>query len=201
MKKRSILLVLLFVGFYTNAQNFSFGFKGGYNLAGIQGDNANGIKMRHGFHLGVMSEVELTSKFSIQPELIYSQQGAKDNAAFIYSDIIFADSKLEARYNYLNVPIMAKYYVVKGLSIELGPQVGFLLSAEQKDEGQIIEVKDRLKSIDFGVNFGIGYKFSNGLNFGLRYNAGLSNINDVSGFPDKNRYGVVQMSIGYFLRK
>ncbi|MCH2194346.1 MAG: PorT family protein [Kordia sp.] len=96
---------------------------------------------------------------------------------------------------------MAKYYVLKGLSIELGPQIGFLLSAEQENEVQNIDVKDRLKSIDFEVNFGIAYKFSNGLSFGLRYNAGLTNINDVTGFLDENRYGVVQLSIGYFLRK
>ncbi|WP_298512799.1 porin family protein [uncultured Kordia sp.] len=201
MKKVTILFLLLCVGITANAQNFSFGFKGGYNLAGIQGDNSNGFKMRHGIHLGAVAEFELASNFSIQPELMYSQQGANNNAIFIFSEFPLLEGELEARYNFINLPIMAKYYIVKGLSIELGPQIGFLLSAEQREEGQIIDVKDRIKSIDFGVNFGIAYKFSNGLNFGVRYNAGLSNINDVSGFTDKNRYGVAQLSIGYFLRK
>lgn len=201
MKKVTILFVLLCFGLTANAQNFSFGFKGGYNLAGIQGDDSNGFQMRHGFHLGVVSEFELTNTFSIQPEIMYSQQGANNNAVFVFNEFPLIEGELESDYNFINLPIMAKYYILKGFSIELGPQVGFLLSAAQKNESQIVDVKDRIKSIDFGVNFGLGYKLSNGLNFGVRYNAGLTNINDISGLPNKNRYGVLQFSIGYFLRK
>lgn len=200
MKKITVIF-LLFVTYFASAQEFSFGFRGGYNLAGIQGDNANSFQMRHGFHLGIAGELTLTKTLSIQPEISYSQQGADQNSVFIFEEFPLIEGQPEAYYNYLNVPIMAKYYVIKGLSIELGPQIGFLLSAEQKTEGQDIDVKDQLKSIDFGVNVGIGYKLSNGLNFGIRYNAGLTNINNASGVTDKNRYGVAQLSIGYFLRK
>lgn len=70
--KKGILAFVLLIGYFSNAQNFSFGFKGGYNLAGIQGDNANGFQMRHGFHLGAMGELALTNSFSIQPEIMYS---------------------------------------------------------------------------------------------------------------------------------
>jgi len=199
--RKIVFVLLVFVTCFASAQEFSLGFRGGYSLAGIQGDNTNGFNMRHGFHLGIMSEVTLTNTFSIQPEISYSQQGANQNSVFVFEEFPLLDGELEVRYNYINVPIMAKYYVVKGFSIELGPQLGFLLSAEQEDEGQDIDVKDRLKSFDFGVNVGVGYKLENGLNFGLRYNAGLTNINDISVFSDKNRHGVVQISIGYFLRK
>ncbi|RZJ55928.1 MAG: PorT family protein, partial [Flavobacterium sp.] len=34
--------------------------------------------------------------------------------------------------SYLNVPIMAKYYVIEKLSLEAGPQIGFLLSAKNQ---------------------------------------------------------------------
>ncbi len=95
--------------------------------------------------------------------------------------------------NYLSLPLMGKYYVTKGLSVEAGPQIGYLLSA--KDEGR--DVKDNFKTIDYGLTFGVGYKLENGLNFTARYNAGLSNINDVAGSKDKFRNGVAQLSIGY----
>ncbi|WP_420574302.1 porin family protein [Kordia sp.] len=202
MKKLNILFVLLCIGFTTaNAQKISFGFKGGLNLAGIYGDNSDGVKMHAGLHLGVMSEFSLTEKFSIQPELVYSQQGANQDVNFILlQDIAAPAVTLKARYNYLNLPVIAKYYVTNGLSIEAGPQVGFLLSAKQKGQGEDVDVKDGVKNIDFGLNVGLGYKLTNGLSFSARYNAGLSNINDVDGISDKNTNGVIQVSIGYFLR-
>ncbi|MGH1384785.1 porin family protein [Kordia sp.] len=201
MKKRSIFLVLLLVGFYTNAQNISFGFKGGLNLSSIYGDNSDGTKMRAGVHLGVMSEFKLTSKFSIQPELLYSQQGVNQDVFFtLIQDAIAPEITLKSRYNYLNLPILAKYYASENFSLEFGPQVGFLVSAKQEGDGQELDVKDGVKSIDFGVSVGFGYKLSSGLNFSARYNAGLSNINDVDGISDENTNGVIQVSIGYFLK-
>ena len=201
MKKRSILFVLLFVGFFSNAQNISFGFKGGLNLASVYGDNSDKTEMRIGVHLGVMSEFKLTNKFSIQPELVYSQQGVNQDVFFtLLQDTVAPEITLKARYNYLNLPIIAKYYVTEGFSIELGPQVGFLVSAKQEGGGQELDVKDGVKNIDFGVGIGFGYKFSSGLNFSARYTAGVSNINDVDGISDENTNGVIQVSVGYFLK-
>ena len=96
--------------------------------------------------------------------------------------------------NYLNVPLMAKYYVVKGLSIEAGPQIGYLLSAKNESTN----VKDSFKKVDFAANLGVGYKLKNGINFGARYNFGLLNINNVSGDSGKFRNSVLQLSVGYF---
>ncbi len=95
--------------------------------------------------------------------------------------------------NYLNIPLMGKYYLTKGFSLETGPQIGFLLSAKDKDT----DVKGAFNTVDFGVNFGLGYKLDNGLHFGVRYNLGLSDINSIDSFTDKNR--VFQLSVGYFL--
>ncbi|GAL64444.1 outer membrane beta-barrel protein [Algibacter lectus] len=89
---------------------------------------------------------------------------------------------------------MGKYYLTKGLSLEAGPQVGFLVSAKQDD----VNLKDSYKGLDLGVNFGLGYKLDNGLNFSARYNVGLSDVNDVDSFNDKYKNGVMQVSIGYF---
>ena len=80
------------------------------------------------------------------------------------------------------------------MSLEAGPQIGFLLSAQKEST----DVKNSFNTVDFGVNFGLGYKLDNGLNFGARYNLGLSDINNIDGFTDKNKNGVFQLSVGYF---
>jgi len=182
MKKVVLVTVMTVFGLANLfAQEIQFGAKGGLNLASISGDNSEDFESVTSFNFGIMSEIPISEKFSFQPELIYSGQG--------YS---IDDSTVEL--NYLNMPLMGKYYVTKGLSIEAGPQIGFLLSAEDEDT----DIKDSLNSVDLGVNFGLGYKLDNGLNFGLRYNLGLSDINDLDGFTNKNQNGVFQLSVGYF---
>ncbi|MCL6294386.1 porin family protein [Jejuia spongiicola] len=129
-----------------------------------------------------MSEIKISEKFSFQPELLYSGQG--------YDTGISTEGNIAL--NYLNIPLIGKYYVTKRLSLEAGPQIGFLLSTK----GGTKDYKDLFKTTDFGVNFGLGYKLDNGLNFGARYVLGLSNINDVGSLKNKN--GVLQLSVGYF---
>ncbi len=168
-----------------NAQDFNLGVKGGLNFATLTGGNNAEIGWTTDFNLGVMAEIKISDKFSLQPELMYSGQGYG-------SDI---DSEGRIALNYLNIPLMSKYYVTKGLSLEAGPQIGFLLSTK----GGTNTNKDQFKTTDFGVNFGVGYKLDNGLYFSARYNLGLTDINNIDGISDKNRNGVFQLSIGYFI--
>ncbi len=58
-----------------------------------------------------------------------------------------------------------------------------------------------MKGTDFGVNLGLGYKMENGLNFGARYNLGLSDNLDVDDFEAEGaeyKNSVIQISVGYF---
>lgn len=174
-------MVITVLGFVNgNAQDIKFGAKGGLNFANISGDNSSELGTVTAFHFGVLGEIPVSEKFSFQPELLFSGQG-------------FSIGKDVVALNYLNVPLIGKYYVTKGLSLEAGPQIGFLLSA--KNEGT--DAKNSFKSVDYGVNVGLGYKLKSGLNFGARYNLGLSNINNINGVSDKNRNGVIQVSVGY----
>ncbi|MFH6969214.1 porin family protein [Flavobacterium sp. FlaQc-28] len=182
MKKLLLLAVLTVLGFANvNAQEIKFGAKGGLNFATVSGDNTKGIDYVTAFNLGVLSEIPISEKFSFQPELMYSGQGYSFNENTI-------------ALSYLNLPLMGKYYVTKGFSVEAGPQIGFLLAAKNEK----INVKDSFNTFDFGVNFGLGYKLENGLNFGVRYNLGLTDINNVDNSSIKNKNGVFQVSVGYF---
>lgn len=182
MKKVLFAIVFATLGVATvTAQEIKFGVKGGLNFASINGDNTREVETVTAFNFGAMAEISISEKFSFQPELVYSGQGYSSNDNLV-------------ALNYLNVPLMGKYYVTKGLSLEAGPQVGFLLSAKNES----VDVKDAFKAVDFGVNFGFGYKLKSGLNFGARYNLGLSNINNLDGSSAKRTNGVVQLSVGYF---
>jgi hypothetical protein len=182
MRKLLLVTAITIFGFvHVNAQDIEFGAKLGINFATVSGDNSGELdSIISLINFGVFVEIPINEKFSFQPEILYSIQG------YSFDDDVVA-------LNYLNIPLIGKYYVTKGLSLEAGPQIGFLLSA--KDDGK--DVKNNFNNIDFGVNLGLGYKLENGLNFGVRYNLGLSNINNIEGSSNKLRNGVVQATVGY----
>ena len=98
---------------------------------------------------------------------------------------------------------MAKYYIVDKFSVEAGPQIGFLLGGKTKMTGDEFGVKysesydskDDFKSIDFGVNFGAGYDFTEKISAGIRYNLGLANVADYDDFKVHN--SVFSLSVAY----
>ena len=181
MKKLLLVLTGVFFLGNVNAQEVNFGVKAGVNFANVEGEGTN-LDARTGFHVGITTEISLSDKFSVQPEVIYSAQGAK------LKD--FGTSQLD----YLSVPVMAKYFIVKNFSIEAGPQASFLVNDVFKfDDSSMEDENLNAESLDFGFNFGLGYKFDNGLFAQARYNLGITPIEEN---PDiTNR--VFQLSVGY----
>ena len=205
MRKSILLLVAMVFGLLNlNAQEVKFGAKAGVNFASISGDETDDLDGRTSFHFGAVAEIMISEKFSVQPELLYSAQGAKST----YEDE-FEKEEVTIKLDYINIPIMAKYYVAEGFSIEAGPQIGFLMNSEAEydytdkedsdfNESGTEDLKDQIKSIDFGFNLGLGYKMESGLNFGARYNLGLSDLWDIDTGGVKNQNSVIQISVGYF---
>ncbi len=192
MKKIFLFAAIAVLGLTSvNAQEVHFGVKAGVNFASFGGDDSDGLDGLTSFHVGAMADIELSEKFSVQPELVYSAQGAK------YSS---EGDEAKDKLDYLNVPVLAKFMVAKGFSIEAGPQVGFLLSAKEdyssSEDSGTDDIKDYLKGTDFSAAIGLGYKMETGLNFAVRYNLGLGNIADESDADLKNN--VFQVSVGYF---
>ena len=181
--KKLFTITMALVAFTISAQNVTFGAKAGLNFASMTGDDADGLDGRTSFHLGVTAEIEMSDTFSIQPELLYSGQG--------YT----ADGDVTGKVDYINLPVMAKFYVADGFSVEAGPQIGFLASAKQDVDGESSDIKDLLKSTDFALNLGAGYKLDSGLNFGLRYSMGLTDVPDAD--TDGFKHSVLQLSVGF----
>lgn len=192
-----------------NAQKF--GAKAGLNIANIKetGEYAESYDNLLGLNIGAVAEFEITEKFAFQPELLFSMQGAKTSYK---EDFYYGEYK--GKLNYLNIPLIAKYYFAKGFNVQAGPQIGILLSAksdyteteidfitlEQSTTSGTEDIKKYYNSIDFALAFGAGYKMDNGLFFDARYNLGLT---DLAKDRDANDNGslknsVISFSVGYF---
>ena len=193
MKKIIITLVLL-ITVNSNAQKINFGIKAGLNVSMLTG-NANEImSSNNGFFAGTLLEFKILGKIAIQPELLFSAQGAK----FESKNLTFATTR---KMNYLILPIMFKYYPKAGLFIEAGPQAGFLISANQDVENRITNVttsenlKEATKDFDMSANVGIGYDLFDKVVVQVRYCIGLTNTSTIENTDIKN--GVFQLSVGY----
>jgi hypothetical protein len=153
-----------------NAQHVNFGIKAGLNVYTLSDDNESDFSSKTGLNVGFLGHIHLNQRWAIQPELLYSGQGAK----YLTNGV---ESKLKL--DYINVPVLFQYMFDNGFRLEAGPQVGFLVGAKAETGDISADVKDQLKGADFGLGLGLGYiHVPTGWGVDARYNLGLSNIND-----------------------
>jgi len=190
--KKIILSLGLLVGMASaaNAQA-RFGVKAGANLSSVTGDDTEGKKNLVGLSAGVMADVSFSDLLSFHPELLYSQKGVK------YEE---SGATAQTRLSYLDLPLLLRVKA-DGLFFEAGPQVGFLIG--QKSEFNIpgfgsgsSTSTDGTRKVDIGYIAGVGYQLPMGLEFGVRYNGGISDLADESG-SSKTRNSVFQFQVGY----
>jgi hypothetical protein len=80
-------------------------------------------------------------------------------------------------YDFLNIPVLIRYKIPAGIFFETGLQIGILLSANERMNGNNFDLKNQTYSPDYAWVMGLGYQIPEG-HFGLdlRYNLGLINI-------------------------
>lgn len=179
----SAVTAMLFMVGTANAQHgnahSAFGVKAGLNLYNIHNDNNVDYDTKVGFNAGFLGHMHLAKHIALQPEITYSLQGAKYNVPGL--DV---DTKL----GYINVPVLVQYMFDNGFRIQAGPQVGFLVNAKSELNNTTVDIKDQLKTVDFGIGAGLSYVHpASGLGIDARYNFGLSNINDNGSVKSNNR--------------
>ncbi len=196
--KKLVLVLAAGISLASAKAQIQYGVKAGANFAKITGSDADGTKGITSFNGGIFVGIPLAHGLSLQPEVLYSGQGAK--ISYGGGD----DSKLKL--GYLNVPVLLKYTLPFGVSVQTGPQIGFLLSAKDKAtvNGQTasVSVKDEFKSTDFSWDFGVGYVTPFNIGIEARYGLGLSKIgkSDDSSDPTPNiKNGVFSVGLFYVL--
>lgn len=168
MKKTIVLGVAVLFAFGAKAQvKAHFGLKGGLNASELHSKDVK-ADTKIGFHVGGLAHIHGNSNWAFQPEVMYSQEGAKSKIGGV---------KSSTNLSYINVPLLAQYLFDNGFRIEAGPQIGFLMNAKSKIGDASTDIKDGYKSTAVSLPVGVGYLTSSGLGFDARYNFGLTDLN------------------------
>ena len=168
----------------------------GATMSNFVGKDVEGAKFRFGFTGGAEYGYQIADPFAVTAGVMVAMQGTNYK-----DDQYFKDQKVKT--TYLNVPILANFYVVRGLAIKAGIQPGFLLSAKRSGselEGNNTWVdyedtsKDGLKKFDFSIPVGLSYEFSDFV-IDARYNIGLTKLVDTDLVKPRN--SVFMLTLGY----
>jgi hypothetical protein len=162
-----------------SSQHAALGLKGGLNIYNINYDNGPTYDSKLGFHAGLLGHIHLAPQLALQPEVVYSSQGAK-----------YTSGSTESKLNlgYINVPVLVQYMFDNGFRLQAGPQVGFLLNAKNEVGSVETDVKNQFKTVDFAVSAGLGYVHPpSGFGVDARYNLGLSDITEADNTKAQNR--------------
>jgi len=177
--KKSIMIGLFFFALSTNvqAQLVKFGIKAGVNYANFEGSDLQTDAITS-YHAGLVTEIKLTDTFSLQPELLYSTQGAS------YKN---AGTEFKNELGYLSIPVLAKIHLNKTVSLDLGPQASFLLS-----ERNAFDVNNA-ETFEFAAVGGLGFNVTKNFFLQARYVLGLTEVSKDADVKNS----VVQVSAGF----
>ena len=136
----------------------------GMNVASLT--DLKGSDPRIGLAAGAEVEYQVADIASVSAGVLYSMQGAKYEGEMSF--LGFSQSgKLTYKQDYINIPIMANVYVLKGLAVKFGVQPAFNVhsAVEASTRGtagsgsQAVNVK--ANTFDFSLPVGLSYEYNN----------------------------------------
>lgn len=148
-------------------------------------NNTKDTKARVGMVVGPEFEYTLSDRFSLALGINYSQQGAKQD-------------KLDVTYkmDYLTLPVVANFYIVKGLAVKAGIQPGFNIKSKMEANSVVGDFDDAVKKLDLSVPVGLSYEFCNFV-IDARYNFGLTKMFDLDKVDLDSKNLAFQLTLGY----
>jgi hypothetical protein len=187
-----------------------FGIKGGVNLAQLFVDqpNAEDENMKIGYHVGLFGKIPVTDFLAVQPELLYTNTGAK--VTYGGSDLanLLGIQQGEVRFNlnYIQLPVLLAANI-GAFNVHVGPYASYLVGANVKDlksadlnTNDVTDLNtDDFNRVDYGLAGGIGIDLK-GFTIGARYNYGLREIGNsglAGRLTNNSRNSVAQLFIGF----
>jgi hypothetical protein len=194
MKKVFVLIAAAIVCMSASAQ-VQFGGKVGFDLTNFWGSDVE-HGMKPSYQVGLLMEYKMSPKFAIAPEVVFASQGGKYKALDLNFFNLDIEKTVTFNTNYINIPVMLKYYVTPSFSVDLGPQLGVNVYSKYSIEGvdDAIDVKDNTKTVDFGVGLGGTYNLTNNAFVQARYTMGMTKVFD--GDHNKEKNGNIQVAFG-----
>ncbi|BDW92495.1 hypothetical protein MACH07_13270 [Flagellimonas marinaquae] len=214
-----VAIVLLASSLFVNAQERNFGVIGGLNYANIRGDRTDftNNSWRTAYHLGVFSNISLNDKMALEPRILFSSKGYNDEIDFGEFQSQNGELPLTQRHvkyanrnSYLSVPLLFKYKLVDNLSLDLGPEIAFLLYSKDvitKVDGEGYFTKGDVPQegsgdffLDYGAMAGVTFYFATNASIQLNYFHGLSNLDrKITIIDSTQNNSVFQLSLGYLI--
>ncbi len=202
MKKLFFALILSFLltGFQKAfAQpEIGFGIKAGINISNQttkdEGQNVESIDLKGiiRFNAGAWFNYFIFDKLAIQPEILISGKGTDWNDPnYNVKDLL----------TYIDVPVLLKFQPIDLLNIHAGPQFGYLLLANQKDNetGDVLKINDYYKKSDLGLVVGLEANLPFKISVNARYVFGLVTASSDLMYIDPWVNNFLQISVGYRL--
>jgi len=210
MNKFYTFLAIVGLTITSNAQT-TLGMRGGANLATVNMSDEFDIdtKYRFGATGGIFVNIPVNQNFSIQPELLYSGQGYQYDFKEPVGNYLW-DVKTTIKSDYLTLPIFVKYKFKNGLTLELGPQISYLLEGqinqiiEEKSGNDVVNTSsvrmylndyELANKLDYSGVVGVGYEMKGGYSINARYTHGFR---DFFGYGEdlKNTNSYFSLTVG-----
>jgi hypothetical protein len=202
MKTKGILLLIFLLCFIgRNQAQTHVGLKVGVNYVNNVAVNLPTYldyesKYRLAFHIGVITKVELKKNFSLNFELILSDKGSN----YVRMINAIQNENVNLHLLYLNLPLLVSYNILDKLNLEIGPEIGYLISARAKSSSIDVDLKSTYdNNFDFGLATGMNYEFLDHWKIGVRYTHGFSSVIKTPDNYWKFQNRTLQLSIVYMI--
>ena len=195
MKKLVAALALLMVAATAaQAQSALFGVKGGVNSSIFSGD-VNDAEPRISVHIGAAAELPFNEMNRFETGLYYTGYGSEAEDGTIY------------QFDYLAVPLLIKHFTGQEPNFHFfgGLEPGLLVKSDVEFDGMNFDASDIAEDFNLMLVLGLGYRFPQGIEIGLKLNFGLTNTLDVEALGGTSDMtaptNATQLSIGYFFNQ
>lgn len=189
----SIALGLLSItGIQAQDKTAAFGFKGGLNFSNLYTDTVDDNNILTGFNAGLYAKLPITNSIAIQPEINYTTKG---------SELVTNNTVSQFKINYIEVPVLLVANITDNFNIHVGPYAAYLINGKRTFDSNFISGENVLDTNDFnkfdaGISGGIGIDLDI-VNFGVRYNYGLTRIGKEGEFLSSDaKNSVLNMYVG-----
>ena len=192
MKKLTLIIAIISSScVLLNAQQFSWGIRGGLNISSL-GDyehivsryEDSELDSKSGIYAGVFTQFQVSGNLGIETGLFYSQLGGKDK-----ENDRNEQYKIEANPSYLQLPVelFYKFNITEKFKLypSIGMYVGYGLPGDLKTHGTVANQDigskvdyfgDFGNEFDFGATAGINAQYGRFI-LGAHYDRGLTRVN------------------------
>ena len=194
MKKLALIVLVTLSSLSVYAQKNGIGIKGGLSSTQVnfEGEQFVPSNAQMGYHLGVFARFGGIG-FFVQPEVLFTQTRGQFLEISSLSSI--PPINYEAKFNRLDVPVMAGFRMLKVIRIMAGPIASFNIDSSLEEAGTTVQNID-FKKATLGYQTGVGVDLGN-LTFEGKYEGGLSKFTDkIGSLTTDNRLNQWVLSVG-----